>query len=119
MLCCLALPILDTTFDSHKHTARRNLRVSHALLSEKLPLTLRMMLPIDEPIDKDNRMVKRNKICVFTIFSTAVRLIGVALTGFSDRFNDTMVLPALRCVPHELGLVTGENHQAVHPCCIA
>lgn len=43
-------------------------------------LTLLMILPIAEPIDSERRITKRKMICVLTIRSTAVRLIGVALS---------------------------------------
>jgi hypothetical protein len=46
---------------------------------KEILLTVLMILPIAEPTESDNRMMKRKIICVLTIRSTAVRLIGVAL----------------------------------------
>lgn len=42
-------------------------------------LTVRMLLPIVDPIDSASRNKKRNTMCTFTWRSTAVRLMGAAV----------------------------------------
>ncbi|EIW54583.1 phospholipid-translocating P-type ATPase [Trametes versicolor FP-101664 SS1] len=57
------------------HYEASAIKLTHATLS----LTVRMLLPIVDPIDSASRNKKRNTMCTFTWRSTAVRLMGAAV----------------------------------------
>ena len=82
-------------------------------------LTVRTVVPIAEPTDSARRMAKRNRICVLTIRSTAVRLMGVALCTINSlacvlEYSLCTTLGS-RSVSHQLRLVSREYDKPIHP----
>jgi hypothetical protein len=75
---------------------------------------VRTNAPTADPMESANRMTKRKRICVLTSFSTAVRLIGVALRQpLSARSTRSRRDP--RRIAHQLGMMAGEDDETIDP----
>lgn len=91
-------------------------RTSASFSDEMLALTVRMNAPTDDPTERASSRPNRKTICTFTIRSTAVRLIGAELrVRASAPLIQTANHQDPRSVAHQLRLMTGEDHQTVHP----
>lgn len=81
----------------------------------KVPTVL-MLAPTVEPTDSARRKMKRKMICTLTCFSTAVLLIGAALSRQCEtRSRRRRALKYSRRVPHEFCFMAGKNGDAIYP----
>jgi len=74
-----------------------------------------MLAPMVDPMDKARRNPKRNMMCTLTCFSTAVLLIGAALSYAEGDKNTVRRKDNLRRIPHQLCLMSGKYNDAIYP----
>jgi hypothetical protein len=107
----------DTTACSKEplHTSQL---VAHTAKRETL--TVRMLLPIVDPIDRPRRSRNRNVICRSTCFSSAVLFTGASLAHHRVSVKYSTANGEDSCsILHQLGLMSRTNDKPIHPSSVA